>query len=101
MALFSDKFQQLLESPLHCSVNIDMSDNSDSDTPLERVDSGPKMYDIVPVATDYHICLVAVKKKKLLYTLKAGQSLPYDFSLKGTFKYFHRFHNVLKFIFFT
>ena len=78
-----------------------MSNDSDSDTPLERVDSGPKVYDTVPVDKEYHIRLVAVKNQRFLYTLKAGQSLPYDVSLQGTFKYFISFHNILKCIYVT
>ena len=68
-----------------------MSDSDDSDTPLERVHSGPKVYDSVPVDTDYHIRLVAVKNQRLWYTLKAGQSLPHDITLKGTFEYLNSF----------
>ena len=64
-------------------------DSDDSDTPLVRVDSGPKLHDRVPEDAEYHIKLVGVKKQRFLYLLKAGQSLPYEVSLTG--KLFQQF----------
>ena len=62
---------------------MDGMDSDDSDTPLVRVDSGPKLHDTVPEDTEYHIRLVAAKKHRFLYLLKAGQTLPYEVSLQG------------------
>ena len=64
-------------------------DSDDSDAPLERVDSGPKYYDKIPENSECHIRLVGAKIQRILYLLKAGQTLPYEFSLKGKLLFEH------------
>ena len=62
-----------------------MSDSDSDECPLVRVDSGPKKFKTVPTDTEFFIKLVGVKKRRLIYKLKEGYSLPYQVELGGKY----------------
>ena len=71
----------------NCNLLIDMfssSDDSDSDSELVRVDSS-EIYSVVPEDKVYKLKIKSygLKSKKLLFTLKQGQELPFQSSLLG------------------